>query len=169
MDILNQKFFWNECDGVVEDVTLRLRIEDTELRNKIFPTEKKLKMKQTTNPYSFNVTAPDAQINFEAISKDLNSKNPLAFVEVEGNKEWVGYVIVEIGLAAKADVINGTNETGVVEDGTVGDVSIPYVWHLCTKPQDFQKWKKYYQDVKAAPWPSEMVNRATVNVSFSSL
>lgn len=109
--------------------------------------------------YSFNVTAPELQIDFSKIAKDLTSENPLAFVEVNG-EVWMGYVVVEDGLASKGDLINGTTHTDPINPCTV---------HICISPSDFAKWKEYYQGVRDERWPAEYRNKGQVNVSFPSL
>ena len=109
--------------------------------------------------YSFNVTAPELQIDFSKIAKDLTSENPLAFVEANG-AEWMGYIVVEDGLASKGDLINGTTHSDPINPCTV---------HICTSPSDFTKWKEYYQGVRDEMWPDEYRNKSVVQISFPSL
>jgi hypothetical protein len=108
--------------------------------------------------WSFHTDVPEYKIDFKEIRKDLSSSHPIALVEVNGEKEWKGYVLVHDSILDKAELLRDTSE-GLAE---------AYMNECITvfEPSDFDYWTEWATEIKNAEWPEEVKNKATVKVTL---
>ena len=119
-----------------------------------FPKESNMKRKQ----WSFHTDVPEYKIDFKEIRKDLSSSHPIALVEVDGEKEWKGYVLIHDSILDKAELLR--DKIDEFEDAYISECVVAY------EPADFDYWTDWVTEIKNAKWPEEVKNKATVKVTL---
>jgi len=107
--------------------------------------------------WSFHTLAPDYQIDFKEIRKDLSPSHPIALVEVEGEKEWRGYVLIHDSILDKASLLKDVHD---FTEAHMNEYLIAY------EPSDFDYWTEWVTEIKNAKWPEEVKNKAIVKVTL---
>ena len=132
------------------------------VRNNLLELSSDIKEEDEDMSYSFNVTAPELQIDLQLIANDLTKQNPIAYVGVD-NEEWFGYFIVHHMLAIKDAAIFDSNyrHGEYMWDGTLVI--------KCKEKHTFKQWLSHFKKVDKASWGRDHRNPALVNVSFPSL
>ena len=126
--------------------------------DRLFPNLKKVDNMSNRKQWSFHTLAPDYQIDFKEIRKDLSSSHPIALVEVDGEKEWKGYVLIHDSILNKAELLQDTTEG--FADIYMNEYLTAY------EPSDFDYWTEWVTEIKNAKWPEEVKNKATVKVTL---
>jgi len=106
--------------------------------------------------WNFHVMAPEIQIDVDSIYTDLTPEFPIALVELDGEKSWVGLVLIHESIIKKAEVIypNTNNFEYFIE---------------VDSPEEFDDWTRWVTKVKKARWPEEVKNAGKVKVTLKKV